>query len=263
MDSMDRILRVDTPITRLLSEPDDVAECVNELLYGEEVEVINDNGFWGLVKSLHDGYEGFAMLNTLRMQPQKTHKVFVPATHIYDVPNFKFSPRQTLYFGSPIHVEAEQRNGFIRLLKGGWVYESHLVPLDHFHADHLETAMLFMNAPYLWGGRSVAGIDCSGLVQLALMASGYENCPRDSKDQAEQIGEIVDAPQPQRGDFVFFDGHVGIMYDNINILNATSRHMRCVIEPLQNLISAYGNIKVIRRVPMVLEQQMKDPVSAP
>lgn len=258
---MARTLNVDVPITKIMLEPDDVAECSNELLYGESVDVINDNGFWGYVRSHHDGYEGYAMLNTLRPHPEKTHKVFVPATHIYDVPNFKFAPKQTLYFGSPLHLESEQRNGFIRLLKGGWVFESHLAPLDHTHANFVETAMQFINAPYVWGGRSIAGIDCSGLVQLSLMAAGVP-CPRDTSQQCESLGIKVQGP-PQAGDLVFFEGHVGIMYDHENILNATSRHMRCVIEPLAPVEKAYGGIKIIRRVSAEQGQNQVEPNNPP
>ncbi len=226
-------------------KPDEYAECSNELLYGEHVQILNDNGHWGLAKSKHDGYEGYIQLSALKLYQDKTHKVFVPSTHIYDVPNFKFSPRAPLHFLSHVCATVEKQNGFIKLINGGWVFETHLAPIDYFHQDPLEVAVMFLSAPYIWGGRSMAGIDCSGLVQVSLMAAGV-SCPRDTGPQSEAIGEIVDTPQ--RGDFVFFDGHVGIMVDEGRLLNATARHMRVAIEPLSEVAAAYNGITAIRRI---------------
>jgi cell wall-associated NlpC family hydrolase len=243
---MSRDFSVDVPLLSVRQKPDDVAEGTNQLLYGEGVSILNDNGFWGMAKSDHDGYQGHVHLNRLRLHKDKTHKVFVPSTHIYDVPNFKFTPRSTLYFLSQVHVTVEKQNGFVKLGNGGWVYEAHLAPIDFTHPDITGIAMTFLNAPYLWGGRSVAGVDCSGLVQVVLMAAGVP-CPRDSGQQSEAIGTAVN--NPQRGDFVFFEGHVGIMIDDSRILNATSRHMRTIIELLSEVESAYeGGIKAIRRI---------------
>ena len=242
---MSRDFSVDVPLLTVHNKPDDVAEGVNQLLYGEGVSILSDNGFWGLAKSDHDNYQGHVHLNRLRLHKEKTHRVFVPATHIYEVPNFKFKPKSTLYFLSQVHVTVENQNGFVKLGNGGWVFEKHLAPIDYKHHDFAGVAMTFLNTPYLWGGRSVAGIDCSGLAQICMMAAGLE-CPRDSGPQSESIGEPVNSPK--RGDFVFFEGHVGVMIDEERILNATSRHMRTLIEPLKALEAAYeGGITAIRR----------------
>lgn len=227
--------------------PDEYGEVVNELLYGEKLELINDNGQWGRVRSLHDHYEGFVLMNSLKFHKDKTHKIFVPHSHIYAAPNFKTDPIQSLYFQSQVSATEERQNGFIKLDTGGWVFETHLMPIDGAMIDHASTAHMFVHAPYIWGGRSIAGIDCSGLVQVCMMAKGI-SAPRDSGPQCEQLGGLVSDGSVQRGDIVFFEGHVGIMLDESHIINATSRHMRCVIEPLQSVENAYKGIKAIRRV---------------
>ena len=112
--------------------------------------------------------------------------------------------------------------------------------------DFVETAMKFLDTPYLWGGRSCAGIDCSGLVQISLMAAGLE-CLRDTKDQIGTIGTKA-SPPLKRGDLVFFEGHVGIMVDEENLLNATSRHMKTIIEPVDHVKDAYNGILNIKRL---------------
>jgi cell wall-associated NlpC family hydrolase len=107
--------------------------------------------------------------------------------------------------------------------------------------DIINTALLYLHTPYLYGGRSSLGIDCSGLVQNTLLRHGI-NCPRDSGDQEKILGHPVPQGDLKRGDLVFFKGHVGIMVDDKNILNATARHMRTLIEPLNDLIEQYGDI---------------------
>ena len=126
------------------------------------------------------------------------------------------------------------------------MFESHLVPLDQKREDFVETALMFLGAPYLWGGRSIGGIDCSGLVQLSLMAAGI-CCPRDSHEQIE-VGKKASPDDLQRGDLVFFKGHVGIMLDDQHILNATSRSMDTRIEIVDHLAEIYDGILDIRRI---------------
>jgi cell wall-associated NlpC family hydrolase len=238
---------IDAPLVTVYSEANAQSEPRNVLLYGESLEVLDEAGDWLKIRSLHDGYEGYIPSSFLGQHSDKTHKVCAASTSLYDSPDFKRKDRHPLYFGSPVHATHERENGFARLANGGWVFEAHLMPIDKKRSDFVETAMLFLNAPYIWGGRSVAGIDCSGLVQVSLMAAGIK-APRDTAEQIEALGNPVPQSDLKRGDFVFFERHVGIMVDETHILNATSRHMRTLIEPLSDLVSAYKDILAIRRV---------------
>ncbi len=114
-------------------------------------------------------------------------------------------------------------------------------------ADPAETAMLFINTPYRYGGRLAWGIDCSGLVQLALLRNGVP-CPRDSGQQQNSAGTETDLNKPERGDLVFFPGHAGIMANENDVINASSRTMSVAVEPLQQLLKIYGDISAVRRI---------------
>lgn len=238
---------VHAPVITVFSAPSLGAEPSNTLLYGERVQVLKTEQDWSHIRSLHDNYEGFVRSNLLQKHGDKPHKVAVPVTALFETPNFKASPRHHLYLGSPVTSTQSRENGFIQLTNKGWVFEQHLTAIDHTQPDFTATALQFLHAPYVWGGRSYDGIDCSGLVQISLMAAGIQ-CPRDTKDQINAFQHMVERKDVKRGDLVFFERHVGIMLDEQRILNATSRHMRVVIENLEDLETAYNGIIGIRRI---------------
>ncbi len=241
--------QIHAPSVMMRLEPDESAEVSNEMLYGEIVNVLGGNeGDWIKVRADHDGYEGYIPFTIMGSVHGSPHHVCVPTTHIYSNPDFKSATQSPLYMGSRLATKEDTKDGFRELQHSGWVFEQHLRSADSTQKDYVETALLFENAPYLWGGRSCAGIDCSGLVQISLMEAGHP-CPRDTKDQAQEIGQHIEPDQKrQRGDLVFFEGHVGIMIDEKNILNATSRHMRVIAEKLEDVIEAYEGIQTVRRL---------------
>jgi len=114
--------------------------------------------------------------------------------------------------------------------------------------DLAEIASLYTGTPYLFGGRSMWGIDCAGLVQNALIAKGYTDIPRDTCDQEDSFGKPVDKKDIQRNDIVYFKGHVGIMINKTNIINATARHMSTLVEKLSVLEKDYDGITHITRI---------------
>ena len=243
---MAEIVHVNTPILVMHGAAGKNAVAVNELLYGEAVEILENGKEWLHVKSLHDGYEGYVRGGALKAHAEKTHRVNIPLTHSYSAPDFKTPDHAPLYFLSPVHVTDEKQNGFVQLKSGRWVFESHLVPLSEKREDFVETALMFLGGPYLWGGRSIGGLDCSGLVQISLMAAGIP-CPRDSHEQSA-VGTKASPDDLQRGDLVFFKGHVGIMMDDQHILNATSRSMDTRIEIVETLAEIYNGIIEVRRI---------------
>lgn len=241
---------IDAPVATMFKSPDLTGEPINTLLYGERVKILSQKGEVAKIQSENDGYEGFIDAELTAVHRPKTHKVVAPVTHLYEAPEFKAEPFVPLYMLSQVHVTDEKQNGFVRLGNGKWIFEAHLGPIDTLHYDYAEMALKFLYTPYVWGGRSVAGIDCSGLVQVCMNAAGVQ-CPRDTKDQMALLGEDAGTKDPsalRRGDFVFFERHVGIMLDKKLIVNATSRHMSTVVEELTTLIDAYKDIVIVRRM---------------
>ena len=237
-------------------EPDFSSETSNELLFGEHVEILETHGDFHVVENQLDGYEGYVhagALSDVIFEP--THCVSAMQAYLYSAPDFKSPPMGALPFEAKLRIDDEdaRENGFIQTAHDGWIFHKDIRAIDGFSYDFVETAKRFLHAPYLWGGRTVAGLDCSSLIQLSMMAAGIA-CPRDTSEQAEELGGAApfqsadDFKSIKAGDIVYFPGHVGIMLDSTKILNATSRHMRVVVEDLFDLIGVYGEITALRRI---------------
>ena len=231
----------------MTAAPDVAAEATTELLFGEQITVIEDGDDWVKGVCVTDGYEGYVPRGALDDEiTDATHKVSAVRTFAFSEPDFKSPPLRILSFCSPLSIVMED-NGYCLLEQGGWVFQEHLTEIHDKSADFVQTALLFSETPYLWGGRTSLGLDCSALVQLSLLNSGHI-CPRDTKDQVKVLGRDVERKDVQRGDLVFFEGHVGIIIDEKRIVNATSRHMKTCVEDLALLESAYNGITAIRRI---------------
>jgi len=243
-----------TPFADILGnpqEPSTISDADSQLLFGETFEVEESHGAYVYGTSSIDGYKGYVERDQLvKDAPQATHIVIARMTHIYPQSSFKSRPLMPLSFMSRVTLTGETDGEFSQTSEGEWIFTHHLQALDDFDLgqDHVDIALGFLGTPYLYAGRSCFGIDCSGLVQMALMGVGHTRPARDSKDQAQTIGTDVSKDDLRRGDLVFFDGHVGIMTDQENILNATARHMSTLIEPLVDLEEFYGEIKAIKRL---------------
>lgn len=229
--------RVTASLTPLLRAPDPMAMQTTQLLHGETLKVFEEKDGWAWVQADADGYVGYAPVSALgKVLPQEvpTHMVSAVITHLYPEPDIKTRPLTALYAGSPIHLDEGEEKGAFARCEGGWVTKAHIQPARGIRRpDIIEIAKRFMGAPYLWGGRTYAGIDCSGLVQTTLRLAGL-SCPRDSDQQAISLGHDVD--QPARGDLIFFPGHVGFMVDGEMLLHANATHMAVTIDPLSEVI---------------------------
>jgi cell wall-associated NlpC family hydrolase len=241
-------MRVTVPSAFLRKRPDDKAEALTELLFGEEVAVMFSRADWAEIESLTDGYKGFMPAAALgEPGPAPTHLVTALRTLAYPEPNIRVPPIGALSFLSRTCPSTE-RNSFAQLAEGVWVPAGHLAPVGTVEPNYIKTARRFLEVPYLWGGRTAQGLDCSALVQLSLAAAGIA-APRDSAPQRTSVGHRVlgDAP-PRAGDLVFWPGHVAIAIEDGNIIHANAHHMAVAIEPLAALLQRVGPAVEVRRL---------------
>jgi len=256
-----RVVSTHAPLRR---EPRADASLDTQLLCGEAFILYDrdENGYgWG--QSVGDGYVGYVPLDALDdAAPEPNRRVSALRTPVYPGPSLKLPTEHFLSLGAGVHVVGEE-NGYARISFGnhgtGYVHTRHLAPRAALEPDHVAVAERFMHAPYLWGGRTSLGLDCSGLVQLALAAAGIP-APRDTDMQEARLGEALtpassrDAllAQPQRGDLVFWKGHVGIIADDAMLIHANGHHMAVAREPLAEAVAriaknSYGPVTAIRR----------------
>jgi cell wall-associated NlpC family hydrolase len=220
-------------------EPAPDAPLDTEALHGERVTVYDENGegwYWGQLGS--DGYVGWMPANALRSPgPWPTHRVAALRTFLFPGNSIKAPPVDALSLGSRVAVKAQQRDlsgELTALACGFWIPTRHLVPIESREPDFVAVAERFVGVPYLWGGKTSLGVDCSGLVQIALTASGVA-CPRDSDMQERALGAALptdDLAGLRRGDLVFWKGHVAIVRNEQSIVHANAFHMAAAIEPI-------------------------------
>jgi cell wall-associated NlpC family hydrolase len=215
------------PSASLRRAPSSTAEQLDQLLFGELFEVLDEADGWAFGQAKRDGYVGYVEAAALGGSPtEPTHTVRALRTYGFSAPSIK-APPTGLYSMNALVTEERREGRFVKTA-GGWFVREHLVPIGDTETDYVAVAERFVGTPYQWGGRESLGLDCSGLVQQALYASG-RTCPRDSDQQAE-MGEPVEALR--RGDLVFWRGHVAIMTSATDIIHANGARMAVTIEPL-------------------------------
>jgi cell wall-associated NlpC family hydrolase len=237
-----------TGFATVKAQPDFEARQTTQALFGETVTVYeeHDGWVWGQIET--DGYVGYLRLDTLWGEtPEPTHRVSAIRTFLFPEPDLKSPTLDVLSLTSRVAVVGET-NGFAELEQGGWVFMKHLAGLEDVVPDFAATAGRLIGVPYLWGGKTSMGLDCSGLVQIALDAAGL-SVPRDSDQQAKAIGEAVaDFGDLRRGDIVFFPGHVGIMTGPERLLHANAFHMMVTEEPLADVVARGAQVTGVRRI---------------
>jgi cell wall-associated NlpC family hydrolase len=248
--------RMAWPVAPLRARPDISAGLDTEVLYGERVTVFDVAHGWAWVQLDRDGYVGYVLADALSDDAgPATHRVKALGTFVYPVPDIKAPPIMLLSMNAELSV-AEWGERFSRLATGGHVISRHITEITRHARDFAEIAERFIGTPYLWGGKTRLGIDCSGLVQVAAQAAGIA-APRDSDQQAAELGAAVLVPKDldglQRGDLVCWKGHIGIMIDSIMMVHANAHHMAVVAEPLveaaARIAKTGSEITTIRRLP--------------
>ena len=218
------------PVTDLCAAPDGARD--RQLLAGASVTVYEDRDGWSFVQAA-DGYVGYLRSDALSRAVTPTHRVATLATHAYRDADMKSPDLHHLPFGVQLVVTDERPKFFETNM--GFVPKSHLRPLDRPFADPVTVAQMHFGTPYLWGGNSSRGIDCSGLVSAGLRACGVD-CPADSDMQRDGLGEAFTGPY-QRGDLIFWKGHVGLMVDAETLIHANAHHMAVAYEPIDKAIA--------------------------
>lgn len=211
-----------------------------QLVFGDTFRVLEIRDGMAFGQSTKDQYVGYIDAALLSDAVDGTHFVSARASHLYPVPDFKSVETMPLTFGAKIRIVGGQGD-FFEIHTGQFIPKPHVRPLNALLDNPANTAQLFFGSPYLWGGNSSAGIDCSGLVQVALLTSGIE-CPGDSDLQEQSIGIELSADEPtQRGDLIFWKGHVAMAVDNQTVIHANAHSMSVMYEPIDAAIERITN----------------------
>ena len=249
------------PAAPLRRAPSPDAPLDTEALMGERItvyEATEEGWSWGQLAD--DGYVGWMPTSALGSSgPEPTHKVVALRTLAFPGPSIKLPPLAGIPFGARVTV-TRTADPF-SVTSSGHIPSRHLAPLGSVEPDFVAVAEQFLGAPYLWGGKTSLGLDCSGLVQLSLAACGIP-CPRDTDMQKRALGAPVagstDLAELRRGDLVFWKGHVAIVRDRHTLVHANAFHMAVAVEPIAEAFArirvADGEPTSVRRLPRAYGQ---------
>ena len=224
--------QVNVPFVDLLGSPD--GKRNRQLIYGSKVKYFSAAKGWAFIQNTYDNYVGYVPESTISSETQKTHIVTAPLAHVFMKPNIKTKNIEILPLAARVSGEVIE-NGFLET-ELGWISVSKLKRKTEVSKDPVEVSKLLQNAPYLWGGNTTLGIDCSGLIQISLLLCGID-CPGDSDQQMNTLGQNIDIGSPRKkGDILFWKGHVAWALNERQILHANAYHMATVIEEANEAI---------------------------
>ena len=244
--------KVSCAVQPLRATPDHAGTRDSEMLFGELFIAydMRDGWAWGQCQS--DGYVGYTPETGLSPYlTTPTHEITAVRSPVYVRPDLKSEPLRMLHMTSRVTVIGDSA-GYVLTDAGGWICRRHVAPHGEYADDHLTTASRFLETPYLWGGRSGLGLDCSALIQLALARSG-RSVPRDSDQQEASVGHRIDAglDAARPGDLLFSQGHVAILSAPGRVIHANVHHMAVADEPLvrfrERLAAMQQAITTVRR----------------
>jgi cell wall-associated NlpC family hydrolase len=239
-------------IAGLYAAPAEDSGLQTQLLFGESFTIYEQKDGWVWGQASLDSYVGYARAACFAAPLAATHRVTSLATPLLRAPDVKNGASDMLPMNAKVAV-ADAEGRFARLADGAYVFSRHLAPVDGRAADWVAVAERFVGVPYLWGGKTSAGIDCSGLVQTAMEAGGLRS-PRDTDMMESALGiALAEGAQLQRGDLIFWKGHVGLMLDREGMIHANGFTMQVSVEKLaevreRTLASEGLPIRTIKRL---------------
>ena len=224
--------QINVPYVDLLGAPE--GKRNRQLIYGSKVKYFIAADGWAFIQNVYDNYVGYVPKNTIISETTKTHIVSAPLAHVFLEPNIKSKNIEMLPLAAKVSGQIVE-NGFLET-ELGWISVSQLKRKTELSKDPVEVSKLLQNAPYLWGGNTTLGIDCSGLIQISLLLCGID-CPGDSDQQMNTLGQNIDIGSPRKkGDIIFWKGHVAWALNERQILHANAYHMATVIEEANEAI---------------------------
>ncbi len=236
------------PVSALRRAAADGAMQDSQLLFGEVFRVYDRQGAWSWGQSQSDDYVGYVLSEDLGAAEKPTHYLTALRSFIYSEADIKSPPLMAISCGARLTVIAH-RPPFYELSNHGFIYDAHVAAIGAWQQDYLAVARQFIGMPYFWGGRESTGLDCSGLVQIALMQCGLA-CPRDSDMQEQVLGRAVNTAKA--GDLVFWKGHVGLMSDDNKLLHANATTMNVCEEDFDTACAriekTQGPVRAIKRL---------------
>jgi len=244
------VFQIFTPIADLRKKNSNNSALETQLLYGEKISILEEYKNWSLVHSKEDNYKGWINSNNLEKEKLNTYKVNKVFCFIFKKPDFKSLVIGKLFFNSKIEVISSNDNWcevFVNN-KYGFIHKKSIISINKYVKDWVSISKMFLNVPYLWGGKTFDGIDCSGLVQLSLQFCGI-NFPRDTKDQIIFNSNFVkDTSKITRGCIIFWKGHVAISLNEKDIIHSNMYHLGVQIEKLKTAENRIGPISKVKRI---------------
>ena len=220
------------PLSNIYKCPSRISEVTSQIIYGEKFNIISKNKNWLKIKTSFDNYIGYIKNKDYINKLKPTHKVFTLKTSIFDKTQKR--TKYFLAFASKVSIIQENKN-FIEFEKNKWIKKKDVKKIDHIEKNYLKILKLFLNTKYVWGGKTYKGIDCSAILQLIFY---YNNnfYPRDTKDQIKYSKKITRKSIFQKGDIIFWKGHVAICINSQKLIHAYGPKRKVLIMPIDNTI---------------------------